>query len=260
MQTTDHAMTTLAENLSIVPGWMTEFTSFGMLHGLTVAALLAAMLLSIILGRRWAGTPRERILRSGWAWFTIIWQAHNVVWYFLPSQWDIAESLPLHLCDLAAWVAPLALLTQKRWLRTILFFWGLGLSTQAFVTPVLEEGIDRFVFWSFWVGHTQIVGSAAYDLLVLKYRPTWRDYRFVTIVNLAIIALMVPFNLLLDVNYWYVGNTRPQFPTLIDRLGPWPLRIVWMILIGQTALAALWLLGRTVNRHSDASTTHQPPP
>lgn len=226
---------------STSPGWAFQFSLFGPLHVVTVAVLLGAMAAAIVLGRRWRGTTRERVLRHAWIGATFVWQTISVVWYLWPTNFDIVESLPLHMCDLAAWVAPFALLTQKRLLRALLFFWGIGLSTQAFFTPVVDGGIDTFTFWLFWVGHTQIVGSAVYDLGVLGYRPTWRDYLSVTAVNLAALAVILPFDLWTGTNYWYVGNMRPEHPTLIDRLGPWPLRVVWMFLIAQAVLAVMWL-------------------
>ncbi|KAA0212899.1 MAG: TIGR02206 family membrane protein [Leptolyngbya sp. PLA3] len=219
--------------------WAFEFRLFGPLHVVTVAALLGAMAAAIMLGRRWHGTRRERLLRHAWIGATLLWQTIAVIWYLWPTNFDLFESLPLHMCDLAAWIAPFALLTQKRLLRALLFFWGIGLSTQAFFTPVVDGGINTFAFWLFWVGHTQIVGSAVYDLGVLGYRPSWRDYFGVTLVNLACLALILPFDLWTGTNYWYVGNMRPEHPTLVDRLGPWPWRVVWMVLIAQAVLALL---------------------
>lgn len=240
-------------------GWAFEFSLFGPLHVVTVALLLGAMAASIVLGRRWRGTVRERMLRHAWIGSTLVWQTIAVAWYLWPSHFDMVESLPLHMCDLAAWIAPFALLTQKRLLRTLLFFWGIGLSTQAFVTPVVDGGVDTVTFWLFWIGHTQIVGSAVYDVGVLGYRPTWRDYLSVTAVNIACLAIILPFDLWTGTNYWYVGNMRPEHPTLIDRLGPWPLRVVWMFLIAQAVLALMWVVfaaagrgarGRSASIHS----------
>lgn len=222
-----------------LPQWMLEFQSFGPLHLLTASGLIALMLAALLLGRRWRGSIREQILRRGWIGFTLIWQAYAVIWYLLPANFDLRESLPLHVCDLVAWIAPFALLTQRRLLRSLLFFWGLGLSTQAFVTPVVSEGVDSMHFWLFWVGHTQIVGSAVYDVGVLGYRPRWRDYLQITIVNLVCIGLILPFDLLIDANYWYIGRSRPDHPTLLDALGPWPWRVLWMVLIAQSVLAVL---------------------
>lgn len=231
--------------------WLFHQTTFGPLHIVTVAFLLFLMLGATWLGRTWRKTRREHRLRHLWAWLTIGWQAIAVVWYLWPSHFDLAESLPLQLCDIAAWIAPLALLTQARFFRTLLFFWGIGLSTQAFLTPVVDRGIDSFEYWLFWIGHTQIVGSAIYDFSVLGYRPAWRDFVTVTLVNLGCLAAILPFDLLTDTNYWYVGNMKPDHPTLIDRLGPWPMRIVWMFLIAEGTLALLWLAASAACRHAE---------
>ncbi|MDQ7014014.1 MAG: TIGR02206 family membrane protein [Planctomycetota bacterium] len=172
-------------------------------------------------------------LRLIWAWTTIAWQTMATVWYLLPRNFDWYESLPLHLCDLAAWVAPFALLTQKRWLRTLLYFWGIGLSTQAFLTPVVEGGHGDFRYWLFFIGHTQIVGSAIYDVVVLGYRPNLRDWGVVTLLSLAWIVPVTAFNLLMDVNYGYTGRMTPGGTTVLDYLGPWPWRLGTMFVLTQ---------------------------
>lgn len=228
-----------------------QFTSFGPLHVTTVVLLLLLMVGAIWLGRIWRQTRRERRLRHAWIGLTFAWQGIAVVWYLWPSHFDLVESLPLHMCDMAAWIAPVALLTQKRLLRTLLFFWGIGLSTQAFLTPVVDGGVDTFEYWLFWVGHTQIVGSAVYDVGVLGYRPKWRDFVAVTLVNAACLAVILPFDLLTHTNYWYVGNMKPEHPTLLDRLGPWPWRVVWMFLIAEGTLALLWLAFAAAGRHAE---------
>ena len=223
----------------------TDFHPFSPLHALTAAACLALMAGSIMLGRLWIAhprtAPRERWLRVGWCLFTLLWQAYAVVWLLLPTQWNPAVSLPLHVCDLTGWIAPLALLTQKRWLRTILYYWGIGLSTQAFITPVLLDGPATWWYWFFWVGHLQIVGSAVYDLVVLRYRPTWRDLRVIALVSLAYALAMLALNTATGFNYGYLGPSKPTNPTLIDRLGVWPLRALWLTLIGQAIFVLITL-------------------
>jgi hypothetical protein len=47
-------------------------------------------------------------------------------------RWD--KSLPLHICDLTRLLVPVALWTNHRAARAMLYFWGLGLSSQAFIT------------------------------------------------------------------------------------------------------------------------------
>ena len=222
-----------------------QFHPFTWLHLLTVLACAGLMVGSCIIGRRWLGQGdmgqrRERRFVAAWAWFIIAWQLWTLL-YWLVLNFDLGTSLPLHICDLVVWVAALALLTPSRSLRTVLYFWGIGLSTQAFFTPTLNEGPAAPQFWLFWIGHTQIVGSAVYDVVVRHYRPALRDYLLISVVNAAYLALIFPFDTLLGLNYGYIGRSPPSQPTLIDHLGPWPMRVLWMVLIVQVVLAAAWL-------------------
>lgn len=242
--------------------WATEFHAFTPQHVVTLAVVVGLMAGACILGRRWLADVRrqrwEWTFRLVWICTTIVWQAAAVVWYLLPAQFDWYESLPLHLCDLAAWVAPLALLTQKRWLRSLLYFWGIGLSTQAFFTPVVEGGYGDIRFWLFFVGHTHIVGSAVYDVVVLGYRPRLRDWGVVTLLTLAWIVPVTVFNILMDVNYGYTGNTAPGGTTVIDYLGPWPWRLGTIVLGAQVLFATVyvpWVVVGRRRRSSDNITT-----
>lgn len=242
-------MIAAATPLAHSSGWLTEFRAFSLLHLVTVLALAVAMAGSCTLGVRWKGTSSERRLRVTWAVFTMAWNVAAIVYYMLPGVYDIQESLPLHVCDLAVWIAPLALLTQARWLRTLLYFFGIGLSTQAFVTPVVDEGVGHFKYWLFWVGHTQIVGSAIYDVGALGYRPRFRDVLVASGALVAYAVAITPLNLLAGVNYGYIGNTTPEHPTIIDRLGPWPLRLLPMmgLALGVFVIAwAVWVVAARI--------------
>lgn len=220
--------------------WLDAFEAFGAFHLIIVGVSVTLIAGSCWLGRRWRPGPGERRLRLGWIWFTLLWQGWAIGWYLGPMRFD-DDVLPLQLCDLAALVAPAALWSQRRWLRSVLYFWAIGLSTQAFITPVERAGAGEVVFWLFWVGHLQIVGSAIYDAAVLGFRPRARDLRFVILVTLGYVAVMLALNLALGSNYGYVGRARPDSPTLIDVLGPWPWRLVPLCALGIAALTLAWL-------------------
>ncbi len=231
--------------------WAQSFRPFTMQHLVTVSFFGVLMIGSVLLGRWFLKHDKahaERVLRRVWVWFTILWQGAAVVWYLLPANFDPYESWPLHLCDIAAWVAPFALLTQRRKLRALLYFWGIGLSTQAFITPILPAGYASITFWLFFVGHTQIVGSALYDVFVLGYRPTLKDWGFVTIISFIWMGLVLPINIIFDVNYGYTGRQLPDPGTLLDYLGPWPWRIGSLILVGQAALGLSYIVWPIADR------------
>ncbi len=239
-------MLTLAQD---TPG----FEPFGKMHALSAGACALVMAALIFAGWRLRRKhPRgEERLRFAWAGSVMAWQVFATIWWVLPRNWNIEISLPLHVCDVAAVIAGPALLLRTKWPRHILYFWGLGLSTQAFFTPVLREGPVDMRFWLFWVGHTQIVGSALYDLIVRGYRPTWRSFLAITGISLLYAAIMVPFNVALGVNYGYVGNTLPENRTMLDSLGPWPQRLIALWVLAEMAFAALWAIwptGRLIGR------------
>ncbi len=225
------------------PGWLDQFQAFGVVHMLVTLVAVVLILGSCILGRRWRATGRDRSeirLRGGWVGFTIGWQALATLWYLV--HWDVGVSLPLHVCDLAAWIAPFALWLQVRWLRSLLYFWAIALSTQAFFTPVVQDGVGRLEFWLFWIGHLQIVGSAIYDAAVLGYRPRLRDLIFAALALAGYGVVMLALNLAIGTNYGYVGRSNPSAPTVIDHLGPWPGRVFLLYALAVVAMVLTWVV------------------
>jgi hypothetical integral membrane protein (TIGR02206 family) len=226
--------------------WLDTFVPFSALHYVTVAFFAALMLGSCYLGRCWRETARERRVRIGWGWAVLAYQSWYTAWYLLPENFTWEKGLPLELCDLAAFVAGLAMVTQWRTWRTLLYFWGIGLSTQAFFTPTLGYGVGHLKFWMFWIGHTMIVGSAVYDVVVLGYRPGLADLRRALAVSTFYCLAVFFVNVWLSeetgrlVNYAYIGNTRPRNPTIIDKLGPWPRRVIWIVVIVVADYALLY--------------------
>lgn len=227
--------------------WVETFSPFGVFHALVFVSAVLLVIGSCLLGRRWRGRRGECRLRMAWILFTLLWQVGAVIWWVAPMDFE-DDVLPLHVCDIAAWVAPLALALQARWLRAWLYFWAIGLSTQAFFTPVVREGVGYPHFWLFWVGHLQIVGSAIYDVSVLGYRPKIRDLAVVVTISLIYGSVMLGMNIAFGWNYGYLGSGTPDSPTLIDHLGPWPFRLLPLITLAISAMALAWLPWALVDR------------
>lgn len=222
------------------------FEPFSRCHALAAALCMLGAGVWIARGLR-AGVPTsERRVRLAWVWGIVLWQAWTVTYWMLPHRFDVHKSLPLHLCDLAPWAAAWALTRESAWARALLYFWGIGLCTQAFITPVVTVGWSSWEFWFFWVQHTQIVGAAVYEIVVRGARPDRRALRLALILSYAYVAIMFLLNLALGTNYGYVGATRPDAPTVIDRLGAWPLRVVWLALIVHALFIALWWAGSRI--------------
>lgn len=206
-------------------GWLHYLEPFSLAHATTALGFGALMLFTIVAGVQALHAGREPAYRRGLAAFIGLWQAASIVWWLLPRNLDWSRSLPLQLCDLAGPIAAIALFTQRRWARVLLFYWGLGLCSQAFVTPVNHSGPASLHYWFFWVNHAQIVGAALYDIIVLRYRPTLRDGIFAFGSTLVYAAVVLPLDLAFGWNYGYLGRELAQPGTLIEWLGPWPWRL-----------------------------------
>lgn len=223
------------------PNLWTDFRVFTPFHFITLAVCITLIAGACRLGQRWRGTPAEPRLRWAWAAFILLMQVPSN-YYYLWLDWDFDNSLPLHVCDLTVLIAAGALLTNARWLKTMLYFWGIGLSTQGFITPVVTTGLGTAWYWFFWINHLQIIGSAVYLLVVMGYRPVRKDLLTAVMVSYAYIIAILIFDLANGVNYGYVGNLTPRTPTLIDKMGPWPLRLYMMLGIASTLFAVMWLV------------------
>ncbi len=233
------------------------FHSFSPLHFAILAGYACVTLALALLGLKWRGSSRGTTLHRLWTAFVVIVQGLNIVYWATPPNLEPATSLPLHICDLAGITAVLVMATRARVWRTVLYYWGLGLSTQAFLTPIITDGPGTFRFHLFFASHLTIVATAVYDVVVRRYRPAWRDLFVITGVMFAWGAVVIPLDIAMGWNYGYVGNTKPLQPTLIDKLGTWPLRLVWMFIIAESAfvlMTAVWWRTAGVKPHSSDAT------
>jgi hypothetical integral membrane protein (TIGR02206 family) len=221
--------------------WLTRFEPFGAFHATAVGVCVAVIFAWCAVGRVLRARPTsERRFSMAVGCVILAWQAFATVWRLLPGNFELGESLPLHLCRVTGVLAGVALIWPSRRARGLLFFWGLGLSTQGFATPMWPDGLASVAFWLYWVGHTQIVGAAVYDLAVRGFRPGVRDWGFAALMGLAYAGLTVAVNLAIGTNYSYLGRGEYDAASLVDHLGPWPGRAVAMVLGAQAIFLLLF--------------------
>jgi hypothetical integral membrane protein (TIGR02206 family) len=159
-----------------------------------------------------------------------LWIVYNI-YYFLPANFRLDVSLPLHACDILALIAALAMIKQNRKTSAMLYFCALPLAGQAIITPIGNQDPMTFRFWMFWLIHIGIISSSIYDFVVRKYRPVFKDFLFVVVCAFIYVAIIFPVNIIFDWNYGYIGNQMPDSTTILDALGQWPQRLIWMFAI-----------------------------
>lgn len=223
--------------------------------------MLAGIGIVLVVAIRWrrATDPAlaRRLERNVGTLYLCLW-AGTFIWLQRQPDYEPIYDLPLHLCHLAAACAALALVTERRLWRTLGYFWGLALCTQALITPTLTEGPATWPFWFFWSTHAMTVAVPLYDAFARGYRPAWRDYALACAAAAGYVAIVLPIDLATGWNYGFVGPSRPDIATIVDFLGPWPLRLVF---IGAAAAAAMAIvLLPWVLRRNAAAITRIPAP
>lgn len=220
---------------------MTVFRPYSLLHLLSLAGVAVAIWLFAAAGRAWRGSPAERRLAVAVAAVTLAFRVGTVIWNYSRPHWSFVEALPLQVCDLAAVACAIALLSKGGWSYALAYYWGLTLSLQGLLQPDLDAGPVAPAFWLFWLHHALIVGTAVYLVVVRDYRPGWRDWRVAAWAGVGYAVVAFLLNVVFDTNFGYLGRSRPDYPTLIDWLGPWPWRAVLMVFLALGAMALLAL-------------------
>jgi hypothetical integral membrane protein (TIGR02206 family) len=133
--------------------------------------------------------------------------------------------VPLRLTDLATVAAAYALWSQRHWAFALTYYWGLVLSAQALVSPVLiGPDFPSLHYLAFWAIHLLVVWAAIYLTWGRRMRPSWRSYRIVVVTTAIWAVVTLTYNSIAGTNYGFL-NRKPATTSLLDVLGPWPVYI-----------------------------------
>jgi hypothetical integral membrane protein (TIGR02206 family) len=102
------------------------------------------------------------------------------------TSWQ--HMLPMQLCDWGMVVVIVAMWTgNQRWFE-VAYFWGIGGTLQAVLTPNLPFGFPDWRFISFFTSHCGIIIAVVFLMLIRRYRPypmsivrvfLWSEFYFV---------------------------------------------------------------------------------
>ena len=165
-----------------------EFQPYGLPH-LTVIFLTIVLpfaLAAIVRRRRSQGL--EKIIIGALSAVLIL----NYIIYliFIRSRGVVAwqEMLPMQMCDWGMAVVIVAMWTgSQRWFE-VGYFWGIGGTLQAVLTPNLRFGFPDWRFISFFTSHSGIIVGVVFLMLTRRLRPypmslvrvwLWTEFYFV---------------------------------------------------------------------------------
>ena len=176
------------EFLFIVMQDAPEFQPYGLPH-LTVIFLTIVLpfaLAAIVWRAKSSRVERaiiavlSAVLVFNYVAYLIFIRSHGVI--------DWRQMLPLQMCDWGIVVVILAMWTgSQRWFE-VAYFWGIGGTLQAVLTPNLRFGFPDWRFISFFTSHCGIIVGVVFLMLTRRYRPypmsivrvwLWSEFYFV---------------------------------------------------------------------------------
>jgi len=149
-----------------------------------------------------------------------------------------AQPLPLQLCDVAVLVAAAALWTRQQLLAEVTYFWALAGTLQALLTPELPQHFPTYPYFQYYIAHGGTVGAALILVVGLRMAPRAWAVAWVAGITIAYAALVGLVDAVTGADYMFL-RAKPDTPTLLDDLGPWPWYILTATVLGAVLFAIL---------------------
>ena len=200
---------------------MRNFVTFSTEHVITIGFIFSLAAAGVVIARsrslEFLIGPFSRALAG-------VAVGHEIVWILgamLLGQWHYSWGVPLQLCDLAIFAMAITLLRHYQWLWELAYFWGLGGSLQAILTPDLNVTFPDLTYIKFYLSHGCTVIGVIF-LAVGCGRPiTLKSVlRVFTITNIYGLFVLL-FNWFFGTNYMYLMR-KPAHPSVLDYAGDGP--------------------------------------
>lgn len=209
-----------------------SFRLFSSEHLLTMGIILTLCILLVFFRKNFREERKNRLIRFSLAFLLVFSESVYHVWLLSGNEWSVKTALPLHLSDLAVFLAIIMLLRNNCKLLAFMYFAGLGSAIQAILTPNLGHfSFPHFRYVEFFVSHGTVVLSILFMVFSCKFRPTIRSiWTTVLIVDLYAACIFI-LNKWLGANYLYIMHKPGNSSSLLNYLGPWPWYLFWMELV-----------------------------
>ena len=206
-------------------------------HILPLAILVLAAVLLCVAARRAPGRWIDAvaaIIALTLVVAELSWQPYVVA----NKTWSAAASLPVQLCDVAGFVAAAALVWRQLVLVEVAYFWGLGGTLQAVLTPDLKDHFPSFPYLQFYVTHDLAILAALFLVFGLALQPRPGAVRRIFVLTVVFAIVVGLIDLATGGNYMYLRQV-PASGSLLDLMGPWPWYIATGALLTLVVLATL---------------------
>jgi hypothetical integral membrane protein (TIGR02206 family) len=109
---------------------------------------------------------------------------------------------------------------RERWLE-VAYFWGIGGTLQAILTPDLKFAFPDIRFFTFFVAHSGIVIAIAFVMIMKKFRPEWMSIVRTFAWTELYFVVTLTVDLVTGENYGFLLHP-PASASLLDLLSARP--------------------------------------
>jgi len=213
------------------------FLLFGPAHLVALALSVAAPLTLTVWAR--GHVARDRFVRmvlavlliGGWlGWYAMLWSRG----WLAPGN-----ELPLNLCDWAQGALIIALLSRHQRAYELGYFWGLGGTLQAVITPDVSSGFPDLQFLLFMLDHAGLIAALLYLTLGTGLRPSPASLPRVILASFVYLAVIAVADYGLGTNYGFLRD-KGSHVSLLTLLAPWPWYIGELVLLGFLSVAVYY--------------------
>ncbi len=214
-----------------------RFVDLSASHLAVLALILAAALVLTATARLRPGADPP--IRAGLAVFLaateLVW-----LWVLYRNGWMwIGNWLPMQLCDWATIAAFVTLIRPGQRSYELAYFWALGATLQALLTPALGFDFPDMRFVVFFASHGGIMVAVLYLTFGARLRPVAASIPRVIAWTAGYAAAAIATNFLFGTNFGFLAAKPPQV-SLLSYLAPWPYYILQLVPIALLVVAILY--------------------
>lgn len=228
---------------------MSRFLEAGHLFALALTALAIVTVPSRLRGLEPAA--RKRVVRA-LAIVVVVNQALYPFAVALMGDFSWQTSLPLNICDAAAFIAGAALWTERPLLVEVTYFWAFAGTIWGLLTPDVSLPFGSYAYIEYYLDHAGVILAALVLVRTLGRAP--RDGAVLRVFTFTVffVALVAVADLALGANYTNLREAPPGGNPL-QLFGPWPWYLVIATLLAPLIFAVLDLPFRERRRHEIAA-------
>lgn len=207
-----------------------SFKVFGPAHLGVIALTFATPLVLSAIARWCDNAVATRVV--GWLFVSLLIgdKLAALILLVRDGELTIKSVAPLNLCDWAAILTLVTLIYPNQWTFELCYFWSLGGTLQALLTPDLSYDFPDPHFISFFALHGGVIAAVVFMTLGMGMRPVPLPIVRALAWSGFYLAIAMAANAMLDANFGYL-RAKPAHPSLLDYMAPWPFYIAQLALL-----------------------------